>query len=273
MKELFFYKIRLLFIFCLNISFSIYYMLLYRSSFSIFIIFLMFINFFVMVSYLRYFYEIDFKGNKIFYKKFCFKVNFDFHDIIWIEKRLLDNMLILGLNNGTKIKMCFLRKEYLSSFFKKLKLIRSDLFITKIQELPIRYHVSGTYILMYLFRVLINVFVYYISFGSIIVFSLVLILGIKVLIRDILVLKNLVIFYEFRQNSVYERKLFSGKEYYYEFFNKIFVYNSELTGDGYLSFVYPYKSIFKKVYINDKGMSYSMKKVFAYIDKYCNKCS
>ncbi|WP_235048167.1 hypothetical protein [Borrelia persica] len=240
---------------------------------SIFIVFLTFINLFVMVSYLRYFYEIDFRENRVFYKRFYFKIDFDFNDIMWIEKRLLDNMLILSLNNGLRIKMCFLRKEYLGKFFKKLRLIRSDLFITKVQEFPIRYYVSGIYLLMYLFRILINIFVYYISFDSIIMFSFVVFLGTKVLIKDILLFRDLVIFYEFRENLVYERKIFSGKEYSYKFFTKVFVDDSDLNRNGYLSFTYPYKNAFRKVYISNEGMSYSMKKVFAYIDKYFNKRS
>ncbi|AHH13730.1 Putative membrane associated protein [Borrelia hermsii MTW] len=273
MNGLFFYKIRLIFIFFLNISFSILYMLLYRNIFGTFILFLMLISLFVMVSCLRYFYEINFEENKIFYKKFYSRINFDFNDIVSIEKRLLDSMLILSLNSGVKIKICYLRKKYLSDFFRKLQSIRSDLFIAKTQEFPIRYYISGVYLLMFLFRVLISIFVCYISFGSIIIFLLILLIGIKVLIDDILVIKDLVIFYEFRKDSVYERKIFSHKEYFYKFFDNVFVHCSELAREDYLSFFYNHEDALKKVYINNEGMSYSMQKVFSYINKYCDKCA
>ncbi|AJW73629.1 hypothetical protein [Borrelia hermsii] len=273
MNGLFFYKIRLIFIFFLNISFSILYVLLYRNIFGTFILFLMLVSLFVMVSCLRYFYEIDCKENKIFYKKFYSGINFDFNDIVWIEKRLLDSMLILSLNSGVKIKICYLRKKYLSDFFRKLKSIRSDLFIAKTQEFPIRYYISGVYLLMFLFRVLISIFVFYISFSSIVIFLLILLIGVKVLIDDILVIKDLVIFYEFRKDSVYERKIFSHKEYFYKFFDNVFVHYSELGRDDYLSFFYKHEEALKKVYINNEGMSYSMQKVFSYIDKYYNKCA
>ncbi|AHH03200.1 Putative membrane associated protein [Borrelia nietonii YOR] len=249
------------------------YMLLYRNIFGTFILFLMLISLFVMVSCLRYFYEINFEENKIFYKKFYSRINFDFNDIVSIEKRLLDSMLILSLNSGVKIKICYLRKKYLSDFFRKLQSIRSDLFIAKTQEFPIRYYISGVYLLMFLFRVLISIFVCYISFGSIIIFLLILLIGIKVLIDDILVIKDLVIFYEFRKDSVYERKIFSHKEYFYKFFDNVFVHCSELAREDYLSFFYNHEDALKKVYINNEGMSYSMQKVFSYINKYCDKCA
>ncbi|WP_281861693.1 hypothetical protein [Candidatus Borrelia fainii] len=272
MKEFFFYQIRLVFIFFLNLNFSIFYMLLYKDVFGIFILFLILINLFLIIFYLRYFYELDFKGDKIFYKKFYSKVNFTFNDIVWFENRLSDSMLILGLNNEQKIKICFLRKKYLSNFFRKLKIMRSDLFIAKNEEFPIRYYISGVYFLMFLCRILINMFVCYIAFDSIIVFLFIFLIGIKVLIDDILVIKNLVIFYEFRKDSVYEKKIFSHKEYFYKFFNSIFVHVSELGRDGYLSFVYNHRGTLKKVYISNEGMAYSMQNVFAYIDKYCKQC-
>ncbi|WP_338417546.1 hypothetical protein [Borrelia parkeri] len=50
--------------------------------------------------------------------------------------------------------------------------MRSELFIAKNEELPIRYYISGVYLLMFLCRILINMSVCYIAFGSIIVFFL-----------------------------------------------------------------------------------------------------
>ncbi|AGT27226.1 hypothetical protein I871_01235 [Borrelia miyamotoi LB-2001] len=273
MNEFLFYKVRLIFIFLLNLIFSVFYILIYRNIFGVFILFLILINIFVIIYYLRYFYEIDFQENKIFYKKFYSRIHFNFNDIVWIEKKLLDSTLILGLNNGLKIRICFLRRQYLSDFVRKLKSIRSDLFIAKSQEFPIKYYVSGIYLLMYLFRILTSLLVYYISFDSIMIFLFVLLIDIKVLIGDVLVMKDLVIFYEFRKDSVYERKIFSKREYFYRFFKNIFINDSELDRNDYLSFIYSYNDKRKKVYINDEKMSYSMQKVFAYVKKYCKEYS
>ncbi|WP_234416406.1 hypothetical protein [Candidatus Borreliella tachyglossi] len=247
-------------------------MLLYRDIFGIFVLFLMLINVFVIVSYLKYFYEIDFKGNKIFYKKFYSKLNFSFDDILWIEKRLLDNMLILTLNNMQKVKVCFLRKDYLVGFFRKLKAIRADLFIVKVQEFPKRYYVSGSYVTMLLFRILSSLFIYYVSFDNIIIFLLILLIDIKALICEVLGMKNLVVFYEFREDSICERKLFSKREYFYKFFDNVLVNSSKVDiDDDYLSFVYNHQGKGKKIYISDHRMSYSMQKAFAYVDRYCNR--
>ncbi|WP_221037185.1 hypothetical protein [Borrelia sp. HM] len=274
MNELLFYKVRLISIFFLNVIFSIFYLFMYGNVFGIFILFLMLINIFVIISYLRYFYEIDFEENKIFYRKYFPKINFNFNDIVWIEKRLLDNVLILGLNNGLKIKVYFLlRNEYLNDLFRKLKSIRSDLFIVDTQELPRKYYISSIYLMVYLSRILTSIFIYYVSFDSIIIFLFILFIDIKVLIGDILSIKDLVIFYEFREDSVYERKIFSKREYFYKFFNNIFVKNSELNTNGYLSFIYSCNDKQKKVYINDKKMSYSMFKVFNYVNRYCKEYS
>ncbi|AHH08197.1 hypothetical protein baBA2_000226 [Borrelia anserina] len=273
MNKLFFDKIRLIFIFLLNASLSVFYMLLYSNIFGTFILVLILISFFVIISCLRYFYKIDYKGNKIFYKKFYFRINFDFNDIVWIEKRLLDNTLVLGLNNGLKIKVSFLRKEYLSKLLRELRNIKSDLFIAKAQEFPMRYYISGIYLLVFLFQLLTSILVYYIAFSSIIIFFLILLIGIKVLIDDILVIKDLVIFYEFRQNSVYERKIFSGKEYFYKFFDNVSIHGYGLCKNSYLSFIYNHKGAFQKLYIRNERMSYSIHKVFAYIEKYCNGCA
>ncbi|WP_241766523.1 hypothetical protein [Borrelia coriaceae] len=180
-------------------------------------------------------------------------------------------MLILGLNNGLKIKICLLRKEYLRNFLRKLKIMRSDLFIVKPHDLPIRYYISGVYLLMFLCQFVINILVCYIAFGNIIIFLVILLISIKVIVDDILFIKDLVIFYEFRNDSVYERKIFSHKEYFYKFFDNVFVSVYEFSGDGYLSFVYNPKGLVKKIYINNEGMVYSMHKMFSYIDKYCNR--
>ena len=274
MNELFFCKVRLIFIFFLNVILSIFYLFIYGNVFGIFILFLIFVNIFVIISHLRYFYKIDFKENKIVYKKFYSRINFNFSDIVRIEKRLLGNVLILVLNNGLKIKIYFLlRNQYLNNFFKKLKSIRSDLFIADKKELPKKHYISIIELMVYLFRILTSIFIYYVSFDSIIVFLFILFIDIKVLIGDILSIKDLVIFYEFRKDSVYERKIFSKQEYFYKFFNDIFVNDYEPNINGYLSFIYSCNDKRKKIYINDKKMSYSMFKVFAYVNKYLKEYS
>ncbi|WP_232535926.1 hypothetical protein [Borrelia sp. A-FGy1] len=257
-----------------NVSFSIFYIFLYKDIFGIFIFFLILINIFVVISYFRYCYNIEFRNNSILYKNLYSKINFDFNDILWLKKRLLDNMLILGLSNGQKIKICFLRKDYLVEFFRKLKSIREDLFIAKIQEFPQRYYVSGIYLVSLLFRILISLFIYYVAFNNIIIFLFIFFIDIKVLIGDILIIKNLVIFYEFRETSIYERKIFSKKEYFYKFFKNVFLNSTDLNANDYLlSFIYydKYSEQLNSVFINEKRMSYSMHRAFAYVYNYCNK--
>ncbi|AYE36121.1 hypothetical protein DB313_01195 [Borrelia turcica IST7] len=274
MNEISFYTIRLILIFVFNAGFAIFYISLYKDIFGIFVFCLILINIFVVISYLRYYYDIEFRNNSILYKNLYSQINFDFNDILWVKKRLLDNMLILGLSNGRKIKVCFLRKDYLIEFFRKLKSMRSDLFIAKIQEFPKRYYVSSIYLVTLLFRILISLFIYYVSFNNIIIFLFIFFIDIKVLIGDILVIKNLVIFYEFRETSIYERKIFSRKEYFYKFFKNVFLNSTELEKNDYLSFIYDdnrCRNQLNRVFIGDNKMSYSMQRDFAYIYKYCNK--
>ncbi|UER67425.1 hypothetical protein LKV13_01160 [Borrelia sp. BU AG58] len=275
MSELYFYVIRLFFIFVFNVGFSVFYIYLYKDMFVVFVFCLILINIFVMISYLRYYYDIEFKNDSVLYKSLYSKLNFDFSDILWIKKRLLDNMLILGLSNGRKIKICFLRNKYLIKFFMKLKSTRNDLFVVKAQEFPIRYYVSGIYLATLSFRILISFFIYYISLSNIVIFLCIFFIDIRVLARDILAMKDLVIFYEFKESSVFQRKLFARKEYFYKFFHNVSFHSPGLSTDGCLSFVYDDNSEKRKrldrIFISDKGMSYSMQSSFAYVYEHCSK--
>ncbi|UGQ15929.1 hypothetical protein [Borrelia sp. RT5S] len=269
-----FYVRRLVFIFVLNVGFSVFYISFYADMFGIFVFCLILVNVFVIISYLRYHYDIEFKNDDILYKNLYSKVNFDFGDILWVKKRLLDNMLILGLSNGQKVKLCFLRKEYLVDFFTKLKSTRNDLFVVKAQELPMRYYISGVYVVILLSKILISLFIYYISFSNIMIFLFIFFIDIKGLLRDILGIKDLVIFYEFRESSVCQRKVFYSKKYFYKFFHDVCLSNAGgLNTNDYLSFIYGDDSKNRKqlsrVFISEKGMSYSMQGSFAYVYKYC----
>ncbi|WKC57808.1 hypothetical protein [Borrelia sp. P9F1] len=270
-----FYISRLVFIFVLNVGFAVFYISFYTDMFGIFVFCLILINIFVIISYLGYHYDIEFKNDDILYKNLYSKVSFGFDDILWVKKRLIDDMLILGLSNGQKIKLCFLRKEYLVEFFTKLKSARNDLFIVKAQELPVRYYISGVYLMTLLSKILISLFVYYISFSNIMIFLFIFFIDIKGLLRDILGLKDLVVFYEFRESSVFQRKVFSSKEYFYKFFHNVLLNDSGLSTNYCLSFIYDDSSSNQlgRVFISEKGMSYSMQGSFAYVYKYYIKAT
>ncbi len=151
----------------------------YDASFFYFVLALLLVNFFVIFFYLRYFYSISFKGSKIYYKGIFLSYNFDFSDIISFEKRLSDNVLILQLKNKKKIKVCFWTGNGSSELFKELKIKRKDLFVPKLENFPIRYYLSCTYLFMFLARIMIALFVYYISLSNMFIFYLFVLLILK----------------------------------------------------------------------------------------------
>ncbi|MCD2322134.1 hypothetical protein LRB34_05120, partial [Borreliella burgdorferi] len=61
--------------------------------------------------------------------------------------------------------------------------------------------------------------------------------------------------------------------YFYEFFEKIFIAREfEFNNKNYLCFLYKENHQTKKVYILNKKISYSMQKVFEYINQnYCTE--
>ncbi|MBB6207947.1 hypothetical protein HNQ06_000466 [Borrelia lanei] len=214
-----------------------------------------------------------FKGSKIYYKGIFLSCNFDFDDIILFEKRLSDNVLILKLKNKKKIKVCFWIGNGSNELFKELKIKRKDLFVPKLENFPIRYYLSCTYLYMFLARIMISLFVYYISLGNIFIFLFISFIDIKVLLGDFSVISNIVLFYEFRKDSICERKIFKSEIYFYEFFEKVFIAREfEFNNKNYLCFLYKGSQQTKKVYILNKKISYSMQKVFDYINQnYCTE--
>ncbi|WP_183223862.1 hypothetical protein [Borreliella spielmanii] len=268
MVNLFFNNIKLVSLFVFNIAICLFYLFLYGTRFFYFVIVLFLINFCLILFYLRYFCSISFKGSKIYYKGIFLSYNFDFNDIISLEKRLSDNVLILKLKNKKKIKVCFWIGNGSSELFKELKFKRKDLFITKLENFPIRYYLSYAYLCMFLARIIISLFVYYISLSNIFIFLFIFFIDIKVLLGDFLVISNMVLFYEFRKDSIYERKIFKGEIYFYKFFEKIFITREfEFNNKNYLCFFYKGNHPTKKVYILNKKISYSMQNVFEYINQ------
>ncbi|MBB6043011.1 hypothetical protein QIA34_01720 [Borreliella yangtzensis] len=271
MGYLFLNNIKLVSLFVFNIAICLLYLFLYDTIFFYFVLGIFLVNFFVILFYLRYFCSISFKGSKIYYKSNFLSYNFDFNDIISFEKRLSDNVLILKLKNKKKIKICFWIGNGSSELFKELKFRRKDLFIPKLENFPIRYYLSYVYLCMFLARIIISLFVYYISLSNIFIFLFICFIDIKVLLGDLSVISNIVLFYEFRQDSIYERKIFKGEIYFYEFFEKIFVTREfEFNNKSYLCFSYKRNHSAKKVYILNKKISYSMQKVFEYINQNYN---
>ncbi|WKC79644.1 hypothetical protein [Borreliella tanukii] len=271
MGNLFFNNIKLVSLFVFNIVICLLYLFLYDTSFFYSVLALLLVNFFVILFYLRYFCSISFKGSKIYYKSIFFSCNFDFNDIISLEKRLPDNVLILKLKNKKKIKIYFLISNGSSELFKELKFKRKDLFILKLENFPIRYYLSYAYLCMFLARIMISLFVYYISLSNIFIFLFICFIDIKVLLGDFSVISNIVLFYEFRKDSIYERKIFKSEIYFYEFFEKIFITREfEFNNKNYLCFSYKGNHSSKKVYILNKKISYSMQKVFEYINQKYN---
>ncbi|WP_151074288.1 hypothetical protein [Borreliella turdi] len=268
MGNLFFNNINLACLFIFNIVICLLYLVLHDTSFFYFVIALLFVNFFIILFYLRYFCSISFKGSGIYYKGIFLSYNFDFDDIIAFEKRLSDNVLILKLKNKKKIKICFLIGNGSSELLKELRFKRKDLFVSKLEDFPIRYYLSYSYLFMFLARIMISLFVYYISLSNIFIFLFICFIDIKVLLGDFLVISNVVLFYEFRKDSIYERKIFKSKIYFYEFFEKIFIAREfEFNNKNYLCFSYKGDHPTKKVYILNKKISYSMQKVFEYINQ------
>ncbi|WKC77805.1 hypothetical protein QIA30_01710 [Borreliella turdi] len=268
MGNLFFNNINLACLFIFNIVICLLYLVLHDTSFFYFVLALLFVNFFIILFYLRYFCSISFKGSGIYYKGIFLSYNFNFDDIISFEKRLSDNVLILKLKNKKKIKICFLIGNGLSELFKELRFKRKDLFVSKLEDFPIRYYLSYSYLFMFLARIMISLFVYYISLSNIFIFLFICFIDIKVLLGDFLVISNVVLFYEFRKDSIYERKIFKSKIYFYEFFEKIFIAREfEFNNKNYLCFSYKGDHPTKKVYILNKKISYSMQKVFEYINQ------
>ncbi|EOA80367.1 hypothetical protein [Borreliella burgdorferi] len=273
MRDLFFNNVKLISLFVFNVAICLLYLGFYDASFFYFVLALLLVNFFVIFFYLRYFYSISFKGSKIYYKGIFLSYNFDFSDIISLEKRLSDNVLILQLKNKKKIKVCFWTGNGSSELFKELKIKRKDLFVPKLENFPIRYYLSCTYLFMFLARIMIALFVYYISLSNIFIFLFICFIDIKVLLGDFSVISNIVLFYEFRKDSICERKIFKSEIYFYEFFEKIFIAGEfEFNNKNYLCFLYKENHQTKKVYILNKKISYSMQKVFEYINQnYCTE--
>ncbi|MCD2332567.1 hypothetical protein [Borreliella americana] len=271
MRDLFFDNVKLISLFVFNIAICLLYMFFYDTIFFYFVIALLLVNFFVIFIYLRYFCSISFKGSKIYYKGIFLGYNFDFDDIISFEKRLSDNVLILQLKNKKKIKVCFWIGNGSSELFKELKIKRKDLFVPKLENFPIRYYLSCTYLCMFLARIMIGLFVYYISLSNIFIFLFICFIDIKVLLGDFSVISNIVLFYEFRKDSICERKIFKSEIYFYKFFEKVFISREfEFDNKNYLCFLYKGNHQTKKVYILNKKISYSMQKIFEYINKnYC----
>lgn len=268
MINLFFNNIKLFSLFVFNITICLFYLFLYDTSFFYFVLAILLINFFVILFYLRYFCSISFKGSEIYYKGIFLSYNFDFNDIVSLEKRLSDNVLILKLKNKKRIKVCFWIDNGSSELFKELKIKRKDLFILKLENFPIRYYLSFAYLCMFLARIMISLFVYYISLSNIFIFLFICFIDIKVLLGDFLVISKIVLFYEFRKDSIYERKIFKSEIYFYEFFEKIFIVREfEFNNKNYLCFSYKGNHPTKKVYILNKKISYSMQKVFEYINQ------
>ncbi|QFI14371.1 hypothetical protein QIA37_01725 [Borrelia sp. CA_690] len=268
MGNLFFNNVKLISLFVFNIVICLIYSGFYGTSFFYFVLALLLVNFFVILFYLKYFCSVFFRGSKIYYKGIFLSYNFDFDDIISLEKRLSDNVLILKLKNKKKIKVYFLIGNGSSELFKELKFKRKDLFISKLENFPIRYYLSYTYLCMFLARIMISLFVYYISLSNIFIFLFICFIDIKVLLGDFSVISNIVLFYEFRKDSICERRLFKSEVYFYEFFEKIFIAREfEFNGKNYLCFSYKGNHSIKKVYILNKKISYSMQKVFEYIDQ------
>ncbi|WPM06066.1 hypothetical protein QIA41_03115 [Borreliella sinica] len=268
MDNLFFSNIKLVSLFVFNIVICWLYLVLYDTGFFYFVVTILLVNFFIVLFYLRYFCFISFKGFKVYYKGIFLSYNFGFDDIISFEKRLSDNVLILKLKNKKKIKVCFWIGNGSSEFFKELKLKRKDLFIPKLENFPIRYYLSYAYLCMFLARIMISLFVYYISLSNIFIFLFICFIDIKVLLGDFSVISNIVLFYEFRKDSIYERKIFKSEIYFYKFFEKIFIAREfEFNNKNYLCFSYKGNNLTKKVYILNKKISYSMQKVFDYINQ------
>lgn len=96
-----------------------------------------------------------------------------------LKKRLSDNVLILQLKNKKKIKVCFWTGNGSSELFKELKIKRKDLFVPKLENFPIRYYLSCTYLFMFLARIMIALFVYYISLSNMFIFYLFVLLILK----------------------------------------------------------------------------------------------
>ncbi|SCW33125.1 hypothetical protein SAMN02983004_00618 [Borreliella japonica] len=273
MGGLFFSSIKLVSLFVFNIVICLLYLFLYDAIFFYFVLTLLLVNFFVILFYLKYFCSVSFKGSKIYYKGVFLSCNFGFDDVISFEKRLSDNVLILKLKNKKKIKVCFWVGNGSSELFRELKFKRKDLFIPKLENFPIRYYLSYVYLCMFLARIMISLFVYYLSLNNIFIFLFICFIDIKVLLGDFLVISNIVLFYEFRKDSIYERKIFKSEIYFYEFFEKIFIAREfEFNNKNYLCFSYKGNHPAKKVYILNKKISYSMQKVFEYIKQnYCTE--
>ncbi len=180
MINLFFNNIKLFSLFVFNITICLFYLFLYDTSFFYFVLAILLINFFVILFYLRYFCFISFKGSEIYYKGIFLSYNFDFNDIVSLEKRLSDNVLILKLKNKKRIKVCFWIENGSSELFKALKIKRKDLFIPKLENFPIRYYLSFAYLCMFLARIMISLFVYYISLSNIFIFLFICFIDIKV---------------------------------------------------------------------------------------------
>nr|WP_267506938.1 hypothetical protein [Borreliella bavariensis] len=268
MGNLFFNNIRLISLFVFNIALCFLYLFFYDKSFFYFVLVPLLVNFFLILFYLKYFCFISFKGSRIYYKGILLSYNFYFDDIFSFEKRLSDNVLILKLRNKKKIKICFLTGNGSSELFKELKFKRKDLFIPKLENFPIRYYLSYSYLFMFLARIMISLFVYYISLSNIFIFLFICFIDIKVLLGDFSVISNIVLFYEFRKDSIYERKIFKSEIYFYEFFEKIFISREfEFNNKNYLCFSYKGNHPTKKVYILNKKIAYSMQKVFNYINQ------
>ncbi|WNY65705.1 hypothetical protein QIA45_01155 [Borreliella andersonii] len=273
MHGLFFNNVKFIGLFVFNIAICLLYLVFYVTSFFFFVLGLLLVNFFVFFLNLRYFCSVSFKGSEIYYRCIFLSYNFGFDDIISFEKRLSDNVLILQLKNKKKIEVCFWIDNGSSELFEELKIKRKDLFVTKLENFPIRYYLSYTYLCMFLGRIMIGLFVYYISLSNIFIFLFICFIDIKVLLKDFSVISNIVLFYEFRKDSIYERKIFKSEIYFYEFFEKIFITREfEFNNKNYLCFLYKGNHQTKKVYILNKKISYSMQKVFEYINQnYCTE--
>ncbi len=245
MGNLFFNNIRLISLFVFNIAICFLYLFFYDKSFFYFVLALLLVNFFLILFYLKYFCSISFKGPRIYYKGIFLGYDFYFDDIISFEKRLSDNVLILKLKNKKKIKICFLIGNGSSELFKELKFKRKDLFILKLENFPIRYYLSYSYLFMFLARIMISLFVYYISLSNIFIFLFICFIDIKVLLGDFSVISNMVLFYEFRKDSIYERKIFKSEIYFYEFLKKfLFLGNLNLTIT--IIYAFPIKGIIQQ---------------------------
>ncbi|AJA90064.1 membrane protein [Borreliella chilensis] len=268
MGNLFFNNIKLVGFFAFNIMISLLYLGVYDTGFFFFVLALILLNFFVILFYLRHFCSVSFNGSKICYKGIFLSYNFDFDEIVSFEKRLSDNLLILKLKNKKKIKVCYWVGNGSGELFKELRFKRKDLFIPKLEDFPIRYYLSYVYLFMFLARIMISLFVYYISLSNIFIFLFICFIDIKVLLGDFSIISSIVLFYEFRKDSIYERRIFKSDKYFYKFFEGIFIAKEfEFSNKNYLCFSYKGNNSTKKVYILNKKISYSMQKVFEYIKK------